>query len=92
MVDSYICLHKSAKMSRYFNPLMPKRYNCTSIYFSVFKKQMLQAANTDLFNPLVPKAHNSECQNQFPLRIKPVKVYLKLISRFSFFAPSALMG
>ena len=36
----------------------------------VFKKEMLQAANTDLFNPLVPKAHNSERQNlQFPLHI-----------------------
>ena len=35
---------------------------------------MLQGANTDLFNPLVPKAHNSECQNLFPLLIKPVKV------------------
>ena len=41
---------------------MPKRYFCTAIY--CFKKQMLQAANTDLFKPLlVPKAHNSECQN-----------------------------
>ena len=38
-------------------------------------KQMLQAANTDLFNPLVPKAHNSEYQNLlFPLQIKAVKV------------------
>ena len=39
-------------------------------------KQMLQAANTDLFNPLVPKAHNnSVCQNQLvPLQINPVKV------------------
>ena len=27
-------------------------------YF-VFKKQMLQGANTYIFNPLVPKAHNS---------------------------------
>ena len=40
----------------------------------MFKKQMLQAANTDLFNPSVPKAHNSEPQNVlFPLQIKPVK-------------------
>ena len=38
-------------------------------------KQILQAANTELFNPLVHKAHNSECQNlSFPLQIKPVKV------------------
>ena len=38
-------------------------------------KQMLLAANTDLFNPLVPKADNSECQNVlYPLWIKPVKV------------------
>ena len=29
-------------------PLMPKRYFSTSIYFIVFKKQKLQAANTDL--------------------------------------------
>ena len=54
---------------------MQKRYFCTSIKLTVFKKQMLQAANTDLFNPLVSKAQNSECQNlQFPLQIKPVKV------------------
>ena len=54
---------------------------------------MLQAASTDLFNPLVPKAHNSECQNQlFPLQIKPVKVNLKLVGRFLYFAPLALMG
>ena len=40
----------------------------------VFKKQMVQAANTDLFNPLVPKAHNRVCPNLlFPLQIKPVK-------------------
>ena len=26
----------------------------------VFKEQMLQAANTDLFNPIVPQARNSE--------------------------------
>ena len=54
---------------------MPKMYFCTSVSFSVFKKQKLQAANTDLFNPLIPKAHNSECQNlPFPLQIKAVKV------------------
>ena len=58
-----------------FNPLMPKRYFCTFIFFIVFKKQMLQPASTDLFNPLVLKTHNSERQNlQFPLQIKPVKV------------------
>ena len=45
------------------------------IKFIVFKKEMLQAANTYLFNPLVPKAHNSECQNlPFPLQIRPVQV------------------
>ena len=33
---------------------------------------MLQTANVDLFNPLVTKAHNIECQNLFPLQIKPV--------------------
>ena len=33
------------------NPSMPKRYFCTSKQFIVFKKQMLQAANSDLFNP-----------------------------------------
>ena len=48
-----------------FNPLMPKlpitfvpQFKCI-----VFKKQMLQGANTDIFNPLVPKAHSDECQN-----------------------------
>ena len=50
-------------------------YSIIIIYCIVmFKKQMLQAANTDLFNPLVPKDHNSECQNLLlPLQIKPVK-------------------
>ena len=74
------------------NPLMPKRYFCTSIKFIVFKKQTLQGANTDLLNPLVPKAHNSECQNlQFSLQIKPLKVSLKLVCGF-LFLPSALKG
>ena len=36
------------------NPLMPKRYFCTSMLFILKKKQMLQGANTDLFKPLVP--------------------------------------
>ena len=45
------------------NPIMPNRYFYTSVLFIVFKKQMLQGANTDLFNPLVSKAHNSQCQN-----------------------------
>ena len=54
---------------------MPKRYYCTSIEFIVFKNQMLQAANTDLFNPLVTKAQKSECKNlPFPLQIKSVIV------------------
>ena len=53
---------------------------------------MLQAAKTDLFNPLVLKAHNSLQDLIFPLQIKPVKVNLKLIDRFLFFAPSTLMG
>ena len=53
---------------------------------------MLQAANIDLFNPLVPKAHNSECQNLFPFRVKPVKVNLKIIGGFLFLASSAPMG
>ena len=75
---------------KHFNPLMPKRYFYTSILFLVFRKQMLQTANTDLFNQLVPKAHKSECQNLlFPLQIKPV---LKLACGVLFFAPSALMG
>ena len=61
--------------------------------FIVFKKQMLQAANTDLFNPIGPKTYNSECQNlPFPLQIKSIKVNLKLIGGFLFFAPSGLMG
>ena len=30
---------------------MPKKYFCTSVKFIVFKQQMLQAANTDLFYP-----------------------------------------
>ena len=60
---------------RQFNPLMPKRYFCTSKLFLVFKKQMLQRASTDLLNPLVHTAHNGECQNlPFPLQIKSVKV------------------
>ena len=48
---------------------------------------MLQSTSSDLINPLVAEAHNSECQNLlFPLQIKPVKVYLKLIWRiFRFF-------
>ena len=37
-----------------FNPLTPQRYFCTSNEFTVFKKQVLQAANTDLFNPIGP--------------------------------------
>ena len=60
----------------HFNPLMPKRYFCTSILFIVLylQENKLQAVNTDLFNPLVPKVHNSECQNiLFPLQIKPMK-------------------
>ena len=57
------------------NPLMPKRYFCTSIKFKVFKKQQLQTANTDIFLPKVPKAQNSEFQNLlFRLQIKPVKI------------------
>ena len=28
----------------------------------IFRKELLQGANTDLFNPLVPKAYSSECQ------------------------------
>ena len=72
---------------------MPKRYFCTSIWFRVFKKQMLQAANTDLFNPSVPKAHYSECQHLLaPFIIKPVKSQLKLACGFLLFTPSALMG
>ena len=44
-------------------------------YKLLFKKQMLQAANTFLLNPFVPKALKIECQNLlFPLQIKPVKV------------------
>ena len=57
---------------------------------------MLQAANTDLFKPLVPKAHNSECQNLFPLQITfNTKIPLsqnksvKVVNGFLFFAPSA---
>ena len=39
------------------------------------KKQMLQAADTDLFNSLVLKAYNRECQNLlFPLHIKLLKI------------------
>ena len=61
---------------------MMKMYFCTSI---VFKKQMLQAANTGLFSPLIPNAHNSECQNLlFPLQIKPVKDFYTIIG-FLFF-------
>ena len=38
-----------------FNPLISKWYYCTSIKLIVFillKKQMLEAASTNLFNPL----------------------------------------
>ena len=48
------------------NPLMPKRYFCTTISFIVFKKQMIQGANTD-HNPWVSKAHNCVKTYQFPL-------------------------
>ena len=44
------------------NPLLPKSNFCTTIYFIVFKEQMLQADNNDLYNPLVFKAHSSVCQ------------------------------
>ena len=58
--------------------LTPQCQKGTSVplfYFIVFKKQMLQAAKTDLFNPLVPKAHNSVSQYLlFLLQIQPVKV------------------
>ena len=76
-----------------FNPLMPKGYFGTSIKCIGFKKQMLQAANTELFNRSVPKAHNSESQNlPFPLQIRPVKSQLKLVCGFLFLSPAALMG
>ena len=57
-------------------PINAEEVLCPSIKFILFKKQMLQGANIDLFNPLVPKAHNCECQILliFPLQIKPVKV------------------
>ena len=62
-------------LPKWFNPLMPKRVLLCLCLVLVFNKQMLQAANADLFNPLVLKAHNSKCQNLlFPLQIKPVKV------------------
>ena len=64
---------ESGGSTRIFNPLIPKWYFCTSIYFMVFKKQVLQAANTDVFNSLVTKAYNNECSNLlFTLQIKPV--------------------
>ena len=49
-----------------------------SRWFIVFKKLILQAANTDLFNPLVPKPHNAVCQNLLLLllQIKPTKSQL----------------
>ena len=63
------------------------------LYNKFFIKQMLQAANTDLFNPLVPKAHNSECQNLvFSLQIEPVKVNLKLNWRIFIFFTFGTMG
>ena len=36
-----------------------------------YGKQMLQAANNDLFNPLVPEAHNSESKFSIKIRIIP---------------------
>ena len=63
-----------------YNPLMPRRYFCTSIYFIVysynlefivFKKQMLQSASTDLVNLKLTIV----CQNLlFPLQITAVDV------------------
>ena len=61
---------------------MPKRYFCTSIKFIVFKKQILQASNPDLFNPLFTL---SECQNHlFPLKIMPEIVSWSWFADFYF--------
>ena len=56
---------------------------------------MLQGAkfNTDIFNPLVPKAHNIVVKIKFNFHYKlSQKSQLKLVFRFLFMAPSALMG
>ena len=70
------------------NPLVPKVYLCTLLAFIIFKKPMVQAANTDLFNPLVPQTQTRECQNlPFPLQIRQSKARLKQVGGFSFLAP-----
>ena len=68
---------------------MPKKYYCTSISLIVFKQQMLQAANTDLFNQLVPKAHvKIDC---FLYKLSQEKS-AKANWRILFLGPSTLMG
>ena len=48
---------------------------------------MLQAANTDLFNQLVTML-TIVCQIlPYTIQIKPVKVNLKFIGRYLYFAP-----
>ena len=58
------------------NVLMPKRYFCTYIKFIVFKKHILQAANTDLYNSFfVPKAHIASVKiYHFLYKLNQVKV------------------
>ena len=76
-------IHFSARFCKQIKCLILKRVKSNSLthkgtfvslfYWEFLRKQMLQAANTDLFNPLVPKAHNkfNKCQNLlFPLQIK----------------------
>ena len=59
----------------------------------VFKKQMLQAANTDLLNPLIPKAHSSEHQTLlFSLQIKPVWTPIKASLRIFIFCTLGTNG
>ena len=45
------------------------------MFFS-FRKQLLQAANTDFFFNLVVPQYNEHQSLLFPLRIKPVKIGL----------------
>ena len=67
------------------NPLMPKRYFCTSILFVVFKKKICTRSQHWPCKPLGPRAYNSDCQNLlFPLQVKPVKVSLSYLWIFIF--------
>ena len=61
----------------------------------VFKKQILQAANIDLFNKLLPKACNSDLSVKvynFLYKLSQQKSVKASFLAFFIFSPSALMG